>query len=186
MSLDKYNSTADEYAAAEGLIKRALELDPNDGEVWAVSSQFNTAIRTRGFDHDPARREAARSQAERALKLAPDSIEGLFALARWQRDNDPDPAVAERTFKEVLARAPATKGHSARSALTTSGPAGTRRRSPSSSAWKPIRNGSPWRATLSFWPISAARIFPRRSSASATPSRFRPRPTRSRAWRCFC
>ena len=106
MSLEKYNSSADDYAAAEGLIKRALELDPNDGEIWAVSSQFNTAIRTRGFDHDPARREAARSQAERALSLAPDSIEGRYALARWQRDNDPDPAVAERTFKEVLARAP--------------------------------------------------------------------------------
>jgi tetratricopeptide (TPR) repeat protein len=106
MSLDKYNSTADDYAAAEGLLKRALELDPNDAEIWAVSSQFNTLIRTRGFDSDPARREAARSQAERALSLAPDSIEGKYALARWQRDNDPDPTVAERTFKEVLARVP--------------------------------------------------------------------------------
>src|SRR6478736_5383348 len=106
MSLDKYNSTADEYAAAEGLIKRALELDPNDGEIWAVSSQFNSIIRSRGFDHDPARYEAARSQAERALSLAPDSVEGRYALGRWQRDNDPDPAVAERTFKEVLAREP--------------------------------------------------------------------------------
>ncbi len=106
MSLDKYNSSADDYAAAEGLIKRALELDPNDGEIWAVSSLFNTGIRTRGFDNNPARREAARSQAEHALSLAPDSIEGRYALARWQRDNDPDPAVAERTFKEVLARAP--------------------------------------------------------------------------------
>ncbi|MEJ1970976.1 MAG: tetratricopeptide repeat protein [Lacunisphaera sp.] len=106
MSLDKYSSSADDYAAAEGLIKRALELDPNDGEIWAVSSLFNTNVRTRGFDANPARREAARSQAERALSLAPNSIEGRYALARWQRDNDPDPAVAERTFKDVLARAP--------------------------------------------------------------------------------
>jgi tetratricopeptide (TPR) repeat protein len=106
MSLDKYNSTADDYAAAEGLIKRALELDANDGEIWAVSSLFNTMIRTRGYDYAPARRELARSQAERALTLAPDSVEGRYALARWQRDNDPDSAVAERTFQEVLARAP--------------------------------------------------------------------------------
>ena len=104
MSIDKYNSTADDYATAESLIKRALELDPTDGEIWAASSLLNTNFRTRGFDHAPARREAARREAERALKLAPDSVEALYALGRWQRDNDP--AMAEATFKAVLARDP--------------------------------------------------------------------------------
>ncbi|MEO6002908.1 MAG: TIR domain-containing protein [Opitutus sp.] len=106
LSLQKYNSTADDFAAAEGLLKQALALDQNDAEIWAISSLFNTAIRTRGFDATPARREAARSQAERALKLDPNSTEGLYALGRWQRDNEPDPAVAEKTFLAVLARVP--------------------------------------------------------------------------------
>jgi tetratricopeptide (TPR) repeat protein len=110
LSLDKYNSTADDFAAADGLIKRALELDPNDGEVWAVSSLFNSMVRTRGFDFSPTRREAARSQAERALTLAPDSTEARYALGRWQRDNESDPAIAERTFLELLARAPEHPG----------------------------------------------------------------------------
>lgn len=106
ISLKKYNSTADDFAAAEGLLKEALALDQNDAEIWAISSLFNTAIRTRGFDPAPARREAARSQAERALKLNPDSTEALFALGRWQRDHEPDPAIAEKTFLAVLARDP--------------------------------------------------------------------------------
>ncbi|MBL9200972.1 MAG: TIR domain-containing protein [Opitutaceae bacterium] len=106
LALKKFNSTADDFAAAEGLLKEALALDQNDAEIWALSSQFNTAIRTRGFDHSRGRSEAARSQAERALKLNPESTEGLFALARWQRDYEPDPAVAEKTYLAVLARAP--------------------------------------------------------------------------------
>ena len=104
LSLKKYNSTADDYAAAEGLLKQALALDQNDAEIWAISSQFNTAIRTRGFDDAPARREAARSQAERALTLDEASVEARFALGRWQRDNDP--AMAEKTFLAVLGLSP--------------------------------------------------------------------------------
>ncbi|HEY0968684.1 MAG TPA: TIR domain-containing protein [Opitutaceae bacterium] len=106
LSIDKYNSTAADYAAAEGLLKQALELDANDGEIWAISSLLNTTIRTRGFDYDRRRRELARSHAERARTLAPDSIEALYALARWQRDDDPDPEVAIRSFREILQRDP--------------------------------------------------------------------------------
>jgi tetratricopeptide (TPR) repeat protein len=105
MSLDKYDSTAEDFAAAESLVKRALELDPNDAEVWAVSSHLNFSFVSRGFDHAPARTAAARSQAERALSLDPASIEGLYALGRWQRDND-DPAVAVATFKKIIERDP--------------------------------------------------------------------------------
>jgi len=104
MSLDKYDSTADDFATAEGLLKQAVALDQNDADVWAFSSVFNTSIRTRGFDLAPVRREMARRDAERALKLAPDSLEALYALGRAQRDFEPD--AAEETFKKMLARNP--------------------------------------------------------------------------------
>jgi tetratricopeptide (TPR) repeat protein len=104
MSVDKYDSSADDFATAEGLLKQALALEQNDAEVWTFSSLFNTSIRTRGFDHAPGRREMARRDAERALKLAPDSLPALFALGRAQRDIEP--ALAEETFKRILARDP--------------------------------------------------------------------------------
>ncbi len=105
MSLDKYDSTAEDFAAAEVMIKRALELDPNEAEAWTLSSLLNTSFASRGFDHAPARDATARSHAERALSLAPDSIEALFALGRWQRNHE-DPTIAEATFKKILARDP--------------------------------------------------------------------------------
>ncbi|MBI2813211.1 MAG: tetratricopeptide repeat protein [Opitutae bacterium] len=100
MSVDKYSSTADDYAAAEGLLKRALELEQNDAEIWAISSMLHTNIRTRGFDHNRARREWARRDAERAVKLDPNSQNALFALGRAQRDTDP--VTAEATFQKLL------------------------------------------------------------------------------------
>lgn len=105
MSLDKYDSSIDDFTAAEGLVKKALELDPNDGEIWAVSSLINFAFNSRGFERSPTRNSAARAHAERALKLAPDSVEALFALARWQRDGE-EPAIAEANFLKILARQP--------------------------------------------------------------------------------
>ena len=105
MSLDKYDSSIDDFTAAEGLVKRALELDSNDGEIWAVSSLINFAFNSRGFERTPVRNAAARAHAERALKLAPASIEAQFALARWQRDGE-EPAIAEANFLKILARQP--------------------------------------------------------------------------------
>ncbi len=80
--IDQLDSTPDDYATAEGLVKRALELDANDGEAWAVSSLLNSLYLSRGFDRSEARREAARSQAERAVKLAPESPNAWLALGR--------------------------------------------------------------------------------------------------------
>ncbi len=108
LSLDKYNSSLDDYAAAEGLLKRALELDQNDAEIWIISSLFNTSIRTRGFDNSPHRREAARGHAERALSLAPESNDARYALGRALRDIDS--AAAEKVFADLLARAPQHTG----------------------------------------------------------------------------
>ncbi|HVT73882.1 MAG TPA: TIR domain-containing protein [Lacunisphaera sp.] len=85
MSVEKYDSSLDDFNAAEDLIKRALVLDPNDGEIWARSAQLNLMFRNRGFDFSPERIAAGRQQAERAIRLAPDSVEALFAETLAQR-----------------------------------------------------------------------------------------------------
>jgi tetratricopeptide (TPR) repeat protein len=79
---DKIDSNADDFAIAESLLKRALELDATDGVIWAYSARLNSAYLTRNFERGTARAEASRSQAERAVKLAPDSAEAWHALGR--------------------------------------------------------------------------------------------------------
>ncbi len=80
---DKIDSNADDFALAESLLKRALELDVTDGVLWAYSARLNSAYVTRNFDRaSTARTEASRSQAERAVKLAPDSADAWHALGR--------------------------------------------------------------------------------------------------------
>ncbi len=102
--IDEIDSTPDDYATAEGLLKRALELEQNDGEIWAISSRLNSMYLSRSFDNTDARREPARSQAERALKLAPESVETLLAIARVNRRTDA--ARAEEALRKALTHAP--------------------------------------------------------------------------------
>ncbi|MDP1580221.1 MAG: TIR domain-containing protein [Candidatus Didemnitutus sp.] len=102
--IDAIDSTADDFAAAEGLIKRAIELDATDGEIWAVSSRVNSAYLSRGFERSSSRRETARSQAERAVKLAPDLPEAWLALGRGIAMTDV--VRAEEAFRRGLSLAP--------------------------------------------------------------------------------
>ncbi|HVZ66286.1 MAG TPA: TIR domain-containing protein [Lacunisphaera sp.] len=85
LSVEKYDSTLDDFTAAEDLLKRALALDPDDGEIWARSAQLNLMFRNRGFDFNPERIATGRQQAERAVRLVPDSAEAVYALALAQR-----------------------------------------------------------------------------------------------------
>lgn len=102
--MEAVDSTADDFAAAETLIKRALELDATDGEIWAVSSRINSGYLSRGFDRGSARREAARNQAERAVKLAPGLPEAWLALGRGIHTTDP--TRAEEALRHGLGLAP--------------------------------------------------------------------------------
>jgi tetratricopeptide (TPR) repeat protein len=104
MTIDYYGSTAADFAAGEGMMKHALELDPNDAEVLAVSSQLNRSYLTRGFDYSEERTATARSQAERALRIDPNSIEALYAFGSSLGFADLDQA--EATMQKILALDP--------------------------------------------------------------------------------
>ncbi|MDI1338047.1 MAG: TIR domain-containing protein [Lacunisphaera sp.] len=101
---DKIDSNADDFAVAESLLKRALELDATDGEIWAYSARLNAAYLTRSFERGTGRAEAARNHAERAVKLAPESAEAWHALGRaiWRSD----PPRAEEALRHALQLAP--------------------------------------------------------------------------------
>lgn len=85
LSVDNFDSTQDDFAVAEDLLKRALALDPEDGEIWAYAAQLNLMFRNRGFDFSPERVATGRQQAERAVRLAPGSAEAIFAVALAHR-----------------------------------------------------------------------------------------------------
>ena len=75
---------------ADGLCKRASELDPMNADVWAAWSQVNTLYSGNAYYYESAaHREAARSDAARALKLAPDSFEARLAQACYLARLDP-------------------------------------------------------------------------------------------------
>src|SRR5437764_2789769 len=80
----------------EQLFERALNLDPNFALAIAHSSQLESWI-VHTFDPTPARREKARSLAERALQLQPDLPEAHLArgVSYYYGDNNYDAALKE-------------------------------------------------------------------------------------------
>ena len=94
------------FKTAYELAERAVALSPDDGEIWATLSRANvTLIRNYGERSD-ARKVAARSQVERATRLAPQSIESGLAMALYELDIDQAPAAAKARVARLLERAP--------------------------------------------------------------------------------
>jgi serine/threonine protein kinase len=79
--MNKNEVGPEDLDVAEGLCRRATELEPTDADAWAAWSQVNSWYVGLKIDQSAGRREAARSQAARALKLAPDSYEARLAHA---------------------------------------------------------------------------------------------------------
>lgn len=86
----------DKLKQGEQLFERAIELDPNFALAIARYSQLESWI-VHTFDPTPARREKARSLAERALQLQPDLPEAHLALgvSYYYGDNNYDAALKE-------------------------------------------------------------------------------------------
>jgi TolB-like protein len=86
----------DKLKQGEQLFERAINLDPNFALAIARYSQLESWI-VHTFDPTPARREKARSLAERALQLQPDLPEAHLALgiSYYYGDNDYDAALKE-------------------------------------------------------------------------------------------
>jgi len=77
--MNKIDLVRGDLDAADAYCKRACGLDPLDPDAWAAWSQVNSLYCSRNIDTSLARREAARSDAARALALDPRSAEGRLA-----------------------------------------------------------------------------------------------------------
>jgi tetratricopeptide (TPR) repeat protein len=101
-------SSAD-FALAEELLKRATVLDPTDGEVWAAYGIVMCGNIVFNHHRQAGRFELARTTTERAVRLAPDSIQARFAQAFYFRFQDATIAEAEKVLRELVERAPTDK-----------------------------------------------------------------------------
>ncbi len=79
--IDDPLAVRENYRLAEEVGQKAVQLNPTDAEAWAVLAQASLSLVAGRYDDTPARREAAGSQAERAIRLAPDSLESGLAMA---------------------------------------------------------------------------------------------------------
>jgi tetratricopeptide (TPR) repeat protein len=80
-SIDDPLAVRENFRLAEELGQRAVQLNPTDAEAWAVLAQASLSLIADRYDDTPARREAAGSQAERAIQLDPNSLEAGLAMA---------------------------------------------------------------------------------------------------------
>ena len=101
LSVDKYDSTLDDYTLAESLMQRALTLDASDGEILARSAALQLMFRNRGFDYGPERIAKGREQAERAVRLVSASAEAVYALSLAQRHTG-NRAAASESLERVV------------------------------------------------------------------------------------
>ena len=69
------------YFLAEDLVKRALTLEPANAPAAALAAEISYRMTWFGFDRTRARLTTMRQQAERALALAPHSVEARLAHA---------------------------------------------------------------------------------------------------------
>ncbi len=103
------DATRDDWTLADQFCQQAVTADPNDGDAWAVQSQVSLAFVIYGFDLSPARYEAARTQAQRAVRLAPDSNEAQFALANYYRRQSATRDEGTRMLRQLVERMPNDK-----------------------------------------------------------------------------
>jgi len=100
-SVEKYDSSLDDFKLADSLMNKALALDPDDGEILARAAQLQLMFRNRGFDYGQERVARGREQAERAVRLAPDSAEAVYALSLAQRYTG-NPAAAIESLERTI------------------------------------------------------------------------------------
>jgi len=101
-----------ELDVADGLCKRATELDPNNAEAWAAWSQVDSWYIFHQLSNTRDRQDGARMKVARALQLAPNGFEPRLAQACYLVRGRGDVALsvyaseAERLLRGLLSERP--------------------------------------------------------------------------------
>ena len=104
------DSSRDDFALAEDLMKQAVAKAPADAEVWAAYAYLHGRYGARGWDPTNERRELARAAAQRALRLDPTSYEARFAAASlFTGTGEKENLEHEKELRAVLQQRPDDK-----------------------------------------------------------------------------
>jgi tetratricopeptide (TPR) repeat protein len=81
--VESLEAIPDDLSLAEEITKRVLDRSPTDIEAVTVMARLQAQYMRRGFDRSDERAALAKRYAERALQLAPDEPEAMYALATY-------------------------------------------------------------------------------------------------------
>ncbi len=101
------HASDDRRMAAESFAE-AVRLDPRFSEAWARLSRASSELYIGQDDLTPARREIARSAAETAARLNPESPETLLASAYYRYQVERDYAAARELFEKIRREVPSS------------------------------------------------------------------------------
>ena len=101
----RYSQSSDDTARMRDLLREAVQLDPNFAEAWAWLAAVE-AIRYFFPEESPAQKERARTAAETALRLAPDSGDAVGAMGLYFYYVEKNYDEALRWLDRALAIAP--------------------------------------------------------------------------------
>jgi tetratricopeptide (TPR) repeat protein len=107
--VEDLDSTRDDFKLAEDLLNQAQAKDPTDAEVWAAIASLDELYADRGFDPSNARRAAAQTAAQRALRFDPHSFEVRFAQARLLAYTGREGAAKEKLLSQLRQERPQDK-----------------------------------------------------------------------------
>jgi tetratricopeptide (TPR) repeat protein len=99
--IDGLEAIRDDFVLAEQITTRELDLNPADPDAVTVMARIQSQYLLRGFDRRDARAALAGQYSERAVQLAPDEPEALFALANYLGARGVDRARAETLIKKA-------------------------------------------------------------------------------------
>ena len=120
--IDGLEAIRDDFVLAEEIAKRELDLNPADPDAVTVMARIQSQYLLRGFDRRDARAALAGQYSERAVQLAPDEPEALYALANYLGAREVDVARAEVLINKACALDPGQPRNWRLAALTAVDP----------------------------------------------------------------
>ncbi len=94
------------FQTAYDLCERARRSAPMYGEIWATMARANIVLIWEYNERADRQKAAARSQVERDIRLAPQSVESGLAMADYELWNDNNPVAAKARLVRLLEQAP--------------------------------------------------------------------------------